>query len=245
MSYLVLDIETIGKKYEDFDETSIATFKKWAGRDAESDEQIEKGLENIKKGLPLSPFLGEIVAIGMLDDKNKGAVYFRRDGSHPDATGSSDFEESGIHYWSGTEKEILERFWEVARNYFVFVTFNGRCFDAPYLLIRSAIWGIKPSRNLMPNRYVSMQKYGPQHIDLSDQFTFYGAIRRTGLHFAAKAFGVKSPKDGDITGEEVPKAFEDGKYEEIARYCFEDVITTKKLFETWGKLLNFETNFTI
>src|SRR3989338_10873089 len=242
MSYLVLDIETIGKKYEDFDETSIATFKKWAGRDAESDEQIEKGLDNIKKGLPLSPFLCEIVAIGMLDDKNKGAVYFRMDGSHPDATGSSDFEESGIHYWSGTEKEILERFWEVARNYFVFVTFNGRCFDAPYLLIRSAIWGIKPSRNLMPNRYVSMQKYGPQHIDLADQFTFYGANRRSSLHMSLMAFGIESSKGGEVSGEEVPQAFSDGKYEEIARYCMDDVFATRKLFEAWNDYLNFETH---
>ena len=240
MPYLVFDIETIGKKYEDFDETTLGIFKKWAEREAVSEEDAEKSLENIKRGLPFSPFLGEIVAIGMVDDKDQGAMYFRTDG--PVQKEIKDFEEKGIQYRVGSEKEILERFWEVAKNYNAFVTFNGRGFDAPFLMIRSAVNGIRPSRNLMPNRYLSSQKYGPQHIDLADQFTFYGANRRSSLHMSLMAFGIESSKGGEVSGEEVPQAFSDGKYEEIARYCMDDVFATRKLFEAWNDYLNFETH---
>lgn len=238
MPYLVFDIETIGKKYEDFDPTTVAIFKKWAEREAETGDQFEKEMESIKKGLPFSPFLGEIVAIGMIDSEDNRAVYFRKDG--PIKKEVEDFEEDKVKYRVGSEKEILERFWEVARNYFTFVTFNGRGFDAPFLMIRSAVHGIRPSRNLMTNRYLSMQKYGPQHVDLSDQFTFYGAARRTNLHMITKAFGIESPKEGDLDGEGVPKAFAEARYEEIARYCMQDVIATKSLFEIWDKCLNFD-----
>jgi DNA polymerase elongation subunit (family B) len=254
MSYLVFDIETIGKQYDDLDETTKSYFRQWAERDAQTEIEIERELENIKKGLPFSPFLGEVVAIGILDDQDQGAVYFRADsnpllrkeGSSPHKAGRGvvkDFKENGIQYRIGTEKEILERFWEVAKNYYTFVTFNGRAFDAPFLMIRSAANGIRPSRNLMPNRYLSSQKFGVQHIDLSDQLTFYGAVRRLPkLHFVTKAFGIESPKEGGLDGAEVPKAFADGRYEEIARYCMDDVVATKKLFEYWNKYLNFESN---
>lgn len=238
MNYLVFDIETIGKQYDELDETTRKYFKQWAERDAKSEDQVEHELDQIKKGLPLSPFLGEIVAIGMVDQDDQGACYFRADNDEK----VEDFEDDkGIKYRVGTEKEILERFWEVARNYDAFVTFNGRGFDAPFLMIRSAVHDMRPSRNLMPPRYMSQQKYGPQHIDLSDQFTFYSALRRMPkLHFVTKAFNIESPKEGDISGEEVPQAFADGRYEEIARYCMDDVVATKKLFEYWNKNLNFE-----
>jgi len=122
MSYLVLDIETTGKQYDDLDETTKGYFRQWAERDAQSSEQVERELEQIKKGLPFSPFLGEVVAIGMQDDNNMGAVYFRADNDKK----AKDFEEDGIQYRVGSEKEVLEKFWEVARNYYTFVTFNGR-----------------------------------------------------------------------------------------------------------------------
>src|SRR3989338_2417399 len=103
MSYLVFDIETIGKHYEEFDETSKEMFHEWAERDAHTKEDIEKEMEQIKKGLPFSQFLGEIVAIAMLDADNDGAVYFRAD-KNPEI---KDFEENGIKYRVGSEKEVL------------------------------------------------------------------------------------------------------------------------------------------
>jgi hypothetical protein len=232
MSYLVFDIETIGKPYDEFDETSKEIFHEWAQRDAKSEGEVELELEKIKLGLPLSPFLGEIVAVSVLDHEGKGGTYFQAPGST-----LKDFEDGDLQYRVSSEKEILERFWDIARHYTTFVTFNGRGFDVPYLMIRAAAHGIRPSRDLMSNRYLGMQR-GATHIDLSDQLTFYGAMYpRPKLHFAAKAFGIESSKDGDIDGKEVPQAFADKRYEEIARYCMADVVVTKKLYEHWRDYL--------
>lgn len=235
MSYLVFDIETIGKPFDSFDDTSKNIFAEWAQRDTHTDEQAEAELEKIKMGLPLSPFLGEVVAISALDQDGKGGTYFQA----PDAT-LKDFEDDGVQYRVGNEKELLERFWEVAKHYTTFVTFNGRGFDVPYLMIRAAVHGIRPTRDLMSNRYISMQR-GVTHVDLSDQMTFYGALYpRPKLHFVAQAFGLTSSKGGGIDGKEVPQAFADKRYEEIARYCTDDVRVTGEVYERWNELLNFQ-----
>ncbi|MEX2144810.1 MAG: ribonuclease H-like domain-containing protein [Candidatus Spechtbacterales bacterium] len=233
MSYLVFDIETIGKSYEDFDDKSREIFREWASREAKTDEEMERSLEQIKQGLPFSPFLGEIVAIAVMNGQEEGGVYFQA----PDSD-ILDFEDGEIKYRVGTEYEILERFWDIARHYSVFATFNGRGFDVPYLMIRSAVNKVKPTQNLMSNRYLSLQK-GVQHVDLQDQLGFYGAVqRRPKLHFVAQAFGIESPKKGEIEGAQVPKAFRDKRYKEIAEYCMDDVIATRKLYEYWNEYLN-------
>jgi len=236
MDYLVFDIETIGKKFDEFDDTSKEIFRGWAERDSKTETDTEKEMDQIKKGLPLSPFLGEVVAISMIDNGDKGATYFRAD----DDPSIKDFEEDGIQYRVGSEKETLQRFWDVAINYRSFVTFNGRGFDVPYIMIRSAVHGIRIPINMMSNRYLGMQR-GSKHVDLSDQMTFYGAIwKKPKLHFVTQAFGIESPKGGGISGEDVPQAFWDKRYVEIAKYCMADVRATKELMEKWDEYLSFD-----
>lgn len=233
MNYLVFDIETIGKPFDEFDKKSKEIFSQWAERGSDSDSNLEKQMEKIKEGFPLSPFMGEIVTISVIDKDGKGATYFQA----PDED-IKDYKDGDVQYRTGTEKEILEHFWEVAQHYNVFVTYNGRSFDVPYLMIRSAVHKVKPTKNLMSNRYLSMQR-GATHIDLLDQLTFYGAMwPRPKLHFVTQAFGIESPKQGDIDGAEVPKAFKDKRYKEIAEYCSADVVATKELYEHWNTYLN-------
>ena len=234
MDYLTFDIETIGKPWDEFDDTSKKIFKEWAQRSSKTDEDFDKAMENVKEGLPLSPFMGEIVAIASLDQDGRGAVYFQA----PEED-IEDYEENDIKYRVGSEKDILDKFWELSRHYNNFVTFGGRGFDAPYLNIRSAVNGIKPMRNLLENRYLQYQR-DAKHYDLVDMFNFYGAMwgRQPKLHFVAQAFGIKTPKGG-MDGKEVPKAFEDKRYKEIAKYCMDDVMATQKIFEKWDEYLNF------
>lgn len=233
MNYLVFDIETIGKPYDEFDKKSKEIFREWAEREATTDEELERALEGIKEGLPFSPFLGEIVSIATLDSEGRGGVYFQAPEEKLD-----DYEIAGVKYRIGAEKDIIERFWDIAQHYNRFVTFNGRGFDVPYLMIRAAIHGIKPTQNMMSNRYLGLQR-GAQHIDLADQLTFYGAMRRMPkLHFATKAFGIESPKNTGMDGKEVPKAFTDRRYKEIAEYNFADAVATKALYEKWNNYLN-------
>ena len=230
MSYLVFDIETIGQKFESMDKKTKDIVKGWAEKNAEEEDgkNVKKELEKIKNGFPLSPYLGEIVAVSVLDHEGNGGTYFQAPKG-----GVEDFEEEGIRYRVCTEKQILERFWDVARHYMCFVSFNGRRFDVPYLVTRAAINGIKPTRDLMTNRYVTMQR-NVTHIDLQDQLTFYGAMYPApNLHFATNSFGIKSPKTGDITGADVPEAFEKKRYKEIAEYCMADVFATRELYEKY------------
>ncbi len=231
MSYLVFDIETVGQKFDAFDEKTQDILRGWAVPRAgeDSGERFEAELEKIKQGLPLSPFLGEIVAVSVLDHEGKGGSYFQAPGGEV-----ASFEEGDLQYRVLSEKGILEKFWDVARHYSAFVTFNGRGFDVPYLMIRAAVHNVYPTRDLMTNRYLGLQRGSSVHIDLQDQLTFYGAMYpRPNLHFVTKAFGIESPKTGDIAGKDVPKAFDDKKYEEIARYCMRDVFATRELYKKW------------
>jgi len=228
-SKLVFDIETIGADFETLDKISQEYFLKYA--------EDDKKQEEIKEQLGFYPLTGEIVAIGVLNpDTNKGIIYLTIKNSELRIQNTL---KEGIIIETGTEKEILEKFWETAKSYNCFISFNGRSFDVPFLMIRSAILGVKPSKNLMSNRYLNSQKYDASHIDLFDQLTFYGATRRKfNLHFWSKAFGIKSPKESGITGEDVKKLYQEGKLLKIAEYNYGDLVATKELYEKWNQYLN-------
>ncbi|HBB57034.1 TPA: 3'-5' exonuclease [Patescibacteria group bacterium] len=231
---LVFDIETIGEDFDGLDDITKETLTKWIKKESADEGEYEKSLEDIKNGLGFSPLTGQIVAIGVLDSvKNKGTIYFQSPGSE-----GEDFEEGGYKFRPCSEKEMLEKFWDGAKHYDEFVSFNGRGFDAPFLVVRSAIHKIKPSVDLMAYRYIESQKYGAKHIDLLDQLSFYGALRRKGgLHLWSRAFGIKSPKEDGVTGDDVAKLFKEGRYEDIARYNVGDLEATKELYEYWREYI--------
>jgi hypothetical protein len=219
---IIIDIETIGRDFESFDEIS----KEYILKYAETEEEIKAA----KEGLGFSPLTGEIIAIGMLNpDTNNGAVYFQS----PEVL-QEPLKENGIEYIADTEAGILRRFWEAVKYYDQIITFNGRGFDAPFLILRSAIHKIQPTKDLMPNRY------NLSHVDLLDVLTFYGSVKRKySLHMWCKAFGIKSPKEEGISGYEVAELFKHKQYLTIAKYCVGDLYATKELFEYWDKYIKF------
>lgn len=234
MSKLIFDIETIGEDFDSLDKTTQEVLTRWIKKDANSEEKYEISLTDLKSGLGFSPLTGEIVAIGILDyEKDKGVVYFQALDKKADV-----FEENNIKFKPMTEKEMLENFWSGIKEYQEFISFNGRSFDAPFLMIRSAIHKVKPTKNLMSNRYLNSQDSNAKHIDLLDQLTFYGAVRRrSSLHLCARAFGIKSPKTEGITGDDVGPLFKKSKFKEIARYNAGDLRATKELYEYWQNYL--------
>lgn len=222
MKRVIFDIETVGKEFDSLDETIQEYLLRWA--DTEEKE------EEVKEKLGLYPITGEIVAIGLLDpDTMKGKVYFQA----PIVDPFLPFEEDGIWYETGTEEEILRRFWDNIKDCDQIITFNGRGFDCPFILIRSALYKIKPSRDLMPNRYNS------SHTDLLDQLTFYGVTRKYSLDVWCRFFGIRSPKEEGISGVNLKELFQKGQYLEIARYCARDLIATKKLFDFWDQYIRY------
>ncbi|HUO50467.1 MAG TPA: ribonuclease H-like domain-containing protein [Candidatus Paceibacterota bacterium] len=233
MSTLIFDIETVGEDFDQLDATTQEVLTKWIKTESESDDEYEHALENLKNELGFSPLTGQIVAIGVLDaERGKGAVFYQS------KKGEKEMEEGGIKFKPMSEKEMLEAFWEGAKEYDEFVSFNGRMFDAPFLAVRSAIHGVRPSCDLLSNRYTSLQR-GVRHVDLRDQLSFYGAMRRPGsLHLWCRAFGIESPK-GDISGDDVAGLFKAGKCLEIAKYNVGDLHATKALYDKWKTHLRF------
>ncbi|MCF7815828.1 MAG: ribonuclease H-like domain-containing protein [Candidatus Pacebacteria bacterium] len=231
MRTLIFDIETIGEDWNGFDEATKDSLTHWIDRVARSDEEKEVLLDDLKNCLGLSPLTGTIVAIGVYDlELHQGVVYYS-------GGEEADFEIEDFVFKTRTEKEMLEDFWEGAKSYDTFVTFNGRRFDAPFLSIRSTKYDIRPSQNLMEGRYLYQQK-AVRHIDLQEQMTFYGATqKRPPLHLFCRAFGIKSSKEEGISGEHIAELFRMKKFRDIAEYNARDVTATTKLYKKWLKNL--------
>ncbi len=236
MARLIFDIETVGEDFDLLDKTTQDVLSHWIKKEAEGEKELEASLEELKNGLGFSPLTGEIVALGVLDfEKDKGAVYFQAPGEEIE-----EFEEDGIKFKQASEEEMLQNFWLGAEKYNEFISFSGRMFDVPFLMVRSAIKKIRPTKNLMSNRYLNSQDYTARHIDLYDQLTFYGAMRRKGgLHLWSRAFGIKSPKAEGVTGDDVASLFKEKKFKEIARYNAGDLKATKELYKYWNDYFNF------
>ncbi len=239
MATLVFDIETVGVDFDGLDETTQDVLTRWIKRESESAESYTAALTDLKEGLGFSPLTGQIVAIGIYDaEREKGAVYYQP--SPKSKGGEKDFEEEQCKFEVMSEGEMLIRFWTIVEKYDTFVTFNGRSFDVPFLMIRSAIHGIRPTKNLLSNRYLNYQPGNSRHIDLLDQLSFYGALRRKGsLHLWCHAFGIESPKSQGVDGDDVKGLFEAGKSETIARYNARDIVATAKLYEHYKNFLQF------
>lgn len=220
---IIIDIETAGCDFDSLDELS----KEYLLKFAEDQEQQNE----VKESLSFYPLTAQVVAIGMSESQSdKNFVIYQ------DLSGSgAPIKEGDIAFVPAkNEDNLLRLFWSKLKEYRQIVTFNGRGFDCPFLMIRSAINKVKPTLNLMPNRYSSNV-----HVDLFDRLTFYGSVRkRFNLHMWCKAFNIDSPKEGKVTGYQIKDLFKEGKYLDIARYCLGDVIATKRLYEYWENYLN-------
>ena len=214
MPKLIFDIETLGYENDKLDPIIKESLLKYAENDEEK--------EGILARTGLLPVSGEIIAIGMLNaETNKGRVYFQSPKKE-----LKNYEKDNIEYLIKTEKEMLENFWQDVKHYNQLITFNGRGFDCPFIIFRSIVHGIKPSRNLMPNRY-----YFNDHLDLMDWLAFYRAFRKFSLEVLCQTFKIKNPKDQGVSGLEINNLFKNKEYQKIAEYCMRDVIATYELYK--------------
>jgi len=217
MKRLVIDIETVGTPWEEHDQYVREYLIKGLS-EAEAEEEKRRG--------GLSPFRGRIVAIGVInaDDGRSCALY-----EVPGQTEIITRKEGNRTFISGSEKQILEKFWDYLGKDDRFITFNGRQFDGPFLMIRSAVQGVVPKRDLVGYRY----SFHP-NCDLREVLNFWGTLGRQSkfnLDFACKTFGITSSKTDTMDGRAVETLYRAGRYEEIAVYCLDDVRATCELYE--------------
>ena len=234
MATLIFDIETVGDKWQELDEVTKGVLTRWIEKTARNPEEKKALLADTESGLGFSPLTGFIVAIGLYDlEREKGVVYYTGEGKETDEiVGTYTFKQR-------SEAGMLAEFWEGVKHYDTFVTFNGRGFDVPFLLHRSVVQEIKPTKNLMEGRYPS-QQLSCRHVDLQDELTFFGAMfRRPSLHLFCRAYGIESPK-GEVSGDDVAELFACKKFRDIAHYNSRDVIATTALYQKWLKYLSFK-----
>lgn len=225
---IVLDIETVGFDLINLAESQQEFLLRYAPKENENSEKEEK-LKETERYLSLYPYTAKVIAISLLNTKTEGILVLFDDTDEPEWK----VEEKNITYKSRREKEILQLFWNYISKTDKVITFNGRNFDIPFLMLRSAMLAVKPSVNLIHNRY-NITK----HIDLLDQFTYYGITRKFNLDFYCNAFGITSPKSKGITGMEIKELYKAGKVKDIAVYCGEDVKATYGLYKIWDEYLN-------
>jgi uncharacterized protein YprB with RNaseH-like and TPR domain len=218
MTKLVFDIETIGKDWEELDEITQKYFiEKFEDRNLAEEK------------FPLFPSVGQIVAIGLFNPvSQKGGVFLVKDmdlNEKEELVKNFDFD---LQIFP-TEKDLLEKFWDIAKNYREFITFAGNVFDIPFLMFRSAVNKIRPTINLHHKDY---------HIDLLEKFSKLHPNKNPSLHLIAQAFGLPTPKDL-LDGKRAPQFYKEGKIKEFVEYAYKDVVTTAKIYEIWLEYLNF------
>jgi DNA polymerase elongation subunit (family B) len=218
---VVLDIETAGHSWDSLDDAQ----KTYLRKNARTDEEKER----LPERLSLWPLTGKIIVVAMLNSETgRGRIWYEKADGRTEETSA----DGRFKFVGDSESVFLAEFWKAMRRFQRFVTFNGRGFDGPFLMLRSAALGIPATRNLVGYRYALRP-----HTDLLEAITFFGASRKWNLDFVCKAFGVESPKEQGMDGFSVGPYYRAGRIREIAAYCRRDVEATAGLFHKLEKTL--------
>lgn len=222
MSTLVFDIEVAGFPWIEVDEITRGYLLER--------EQDPVRRASVPERTALYPGLGKVIAIGLwLVEEDRGLLLLE---GEKEGDTERDWEKvASSKIYRGEERDLLEMFWrKVAPRSersprSKLVSYNGRGYDVPWLMIRSAQADVRPSRNLLPNRFKTNE-----HCDLMEVLGFFGAVReRYSLDYWCRRFGIESPK-GSIDGSQVARAYRDGRIEDIGEYCLRDVRATAALY---------------
>ncbi len=230
---IIIDIETVPLREDKLSEEEL----RYILKSADTEEQKEE----IKRRMSFWPFTAHLVSLGMLvyEDRISYVMYLANSDS-PDEEEIEGIRVKFIPVPIGNEiekgeKAILQVFWKYVKDAKRVVSFNGRGFDAHFLMLKSMILGVEVSRNLMGNRY----DYN-NHLDLLDLITFHGVGRHYTLDFICRRLGISTPKML-MNGDNVRRKFEEGKFKDIALYNFYDVLAAARIYErvlkTLGKVL--------
>jgi len=201
---LVIDIETVGREPEALPPRALSVLFSRVNAPDLPAEELARRQEELVQRFALDPVTGRVVCIGLLDvDSGATETFCGRD-----------------------ETRLLELFWDKLGSLRpeLFVTFNGKSFDFPYLNIRSALLEVPPSVPL-PIKPFSVTP----HFDVREVLASGERGRSGSLDFFAAIFGLPSPK-AKLDGARVGEAFLEGRFEEIQEYCLADCRATAGLY---------------
>jgi predicted PolB exonuclease-like 3'-5' exonuclease len=225
---LVFDIETTAYHFGELSESQQEYLLRYADREADDTIREIKTAE-AKRYLNLYPLTAKVCSLALFNIHSQ-KMYVMYEGVKGKLL---EIPERNLKYAALPEREIIEMFWNYAGEAEQLISFNGRNFDLPFLMIRSAMLKIKPSRNFLRRKY-----HSKTHVDLLEKFTYFGLTKKFNLDFYCHAFGIESPKSNGITGMDINELYRSGKIKEIAVYCAEDVRATYELYKIWNDYLN-------
>lgn len=229
MIYITIDIETVA---EDINSINELEKKKYDELKTE-EEKIE--FLNL---LPLNPFASFISCIGIKKciDKEHDKGYILINTDEEIESDTDDYK-----FVCLDEKTMLEKFWiflKKQKEPFKLITFNGREFDFPYIMIRSALLEIEIPIDLMQGSDWTMDSY---HIDIAKKLIFNkysgnGPLKKRSLEYYTMQFLGKSSKTELVKGCKVSELYKNGNVKGIADYNIEDLDVTFELFIHLNKL---------
>lgn len=224
---IILDIETApGDNLPDAPE---AILMKGVRADFKPDTVERKREENKKawaEKAALDWRVGRVIAFGIiLPDDDKPLIWLHGNG---DADGVGIVSGTGVSF-KRNESRLLASLWKNL-NGFAVAGFNIRSFDLPYLVGRSAVCGVKPSRTFKLAKY----RMDLGVIDWLEILSNWELSRTLGwnLGYYANVFGLKHQPLGD--GSEVPKRWADGDYDYVIEHLREDLLTTRELHDRFA-----------
>ncbi|MDE6978321.1 MAG: 3'-5' exonuclease [Helicobacter sp.] len=142
------------------------------------------------------------------------------------------------------EREIIKAFLTYLQKQPRLVSFNGRGFDMPILLLRAMRYNLQAEAYFETmNPSVGKDKWENYrqrfserfHLDLFDSLGHFGAATR-GLKLHNIACACHLPGKFDVHGDEVYRLYAEGRMSEINTYCESDVLNTYWLFLKWQLL---------
>lgn len=128
-----------------------------------------------------------------------------------------------------SERAILASVERVLSGSFEVITFNGRGFDVPVLMTRTALTGeYAPTiaRLHMQNRHTA-----GRHVDLLDVVSGYGAAPKPRLSQLCSAFSIPCKLEGGDA--DVASLVAAGDWRKLTAYCETDVVATFLASQIW------------
>lgn len=167
--------------------------------------------EGLVKTCSIDPAYGNIACISLWDGSCGGSSSLREFGGtdNPDA-----------------ERAMLADFWKAMAKVDGIVTFNGLGFDLRWLLLRSAILRVRPSRTWDTPRYRPWPC-----CDLMQILAGWERDRWKGLAEWCRVFRIPCEgKESGMDGSQVYQYVQDGRWDEVEAYCLSDTRATWDLF---------------
>lgn len=168
-----------------------------------------------------TPYAAKIKSLALYDyERAQGALYVATEEPLP-------LEFGGCVVKRASEADIVRDFWEGASGYDTLVSYNGRTFDLPFIAVRSAAHSVTASTELLTHRYLLKQGI-PRHVDLMDQLTFYGVVRKApSLAQTAKVFKTLEPLPHDSAQIAMLSV------EDLLAIHSSELMATRALYEHW------------